>query len=286
MSRSPVSCSGLRKRFRLPNGGWQRALDRVSLEVQTGEIFGLLGPNGAGKTTLIKILLGFVSPDEDSFSLAGSAGHLAIARRRVGYVPDGPFFHPFAKAKEVLTWQASLAGLPRLKAKAEVERVAQQAGLETVLDRRLDGFSKGMLQRLAIAQALLGDPELVIMDEPTSGLDPEAVEAFAGLLKRLKGEGKTILLSTHLLPLAETLCDRVALLHRGRVAMSGRIDALLQPTGAHTLSVEGFDPSKSDRVAELLGAEGVSLASSSVQRPTLEARFLAFLREASKEGNE
>ena len=108
MSRSPVSCSGLRKRFRLPNGGWQRALDRVSLEVQTGEIFGLLGPNGAGKTTLIKILLGFVSPDEDSFSLAGSAGHLAIARRRVGYVPDGPFFSSLRKSEG----SAHLAGEP------------------------------------------------------------------------------------------------------------------------------------------------------------------------------
>lgn len=282
MNRMPVLCSGLKKRFRLSSGGWQQALDAVSLEVAEGEIFGLLGPNGAGKTTLIKILLGFVSPDEGDFSIAGSSGDQSSARDGVGYVPDGPYFHRFAKAREVLGWQATFAGLPGLEISGEVRRVAQQAGIEGVLDRRLDGFSKGMFQRLAIAQALLGDPGLLIMDEPTGGLDPEAVEAFAGLLKRLKAEGKTILLSTHVLPLAETLCDRVAVLHRGRVAMSGTIDELLQPTNKQGLTVSGFKSEKSERVMKLLAAEGITLEDSNAQRPTLEDRFLAFLRDAKE----
>lgn len=226
MSSPAVQCEGLKKRYRIGRGRWREALAGLDLVVNEGEVFGLLGPNGAGKTTLLKILLGLLDADEGECALWGLPPHKREVRRRIGYVPEGPFFHRFATVRETLAFHWRLLGRGSRGIAAETARVTRRVGLEEVLDQPIAGFSKGMLQRLAVAQALLGDPDLLVLDEPTSGLDPVATEAFGRLVLRLREEGKGVLLCTHLLSQAEQVCDRVAILHHGRVILSGEVTSM------------------------------------------------------------
>ena len=224
-----VEIEGLTKDYRL--GFWRRrprrALDGLSLQVNQSEVFGLLGPNGAGKSTTLKILLGLVFPTAGTARLLGRDLRDRRVHERLGYLPENPFFYDHLTAEELLGYAASLFGLRGAERRNRIHRLLERTGLDEARDVPLGKFSKGMVQRVGIAQALINDPELVFLDEPMSGLDPLGRRAVRDLILELRAAGKTVFFSTHILSDAETLCDRVAILNRGRLEGSGELGQLL-----------------------------------------------------------
>ena len=214
-----------------PVGFWRtrpyRALDRLTLEVQPGEVFGFLGPNGAGKTTTLKLLMQLIFPTSGRAEILGRpAGDLEV-RRRIGFLPEHPYFYDYLTAEELLTYFAGLFGSAGADRRARVSRLLDEVGLGAESRLQLRRFSKGMVQRVGIAQALLNDPDVVFLDEPMSGLDPLGRRDMRGLVLRLRDEGRTVFFSSHILSDAEALCSRVAILAGGRLAASGRLTDLL-----------------------------------------------------------
>lgn len=232
------------------------AVDDLNLDVQQGEVFGLLGPNGSGKTTTILMLLGLTEPSAGRVRVLGfdPVRRPLSVKARVGYLPDQIGFYDHLTAHENLAYIARLNGLPRAEATARIEDAVERMGLEAVLDKPVATFSRGMRQRLGVAEQLLKQPQIVIMDEPTVGLDPEAARRFLRIIEELKQEGITVLLSSHLLPQVQAVCDRVALFHRGRIALEGTVSQLARRVlgGAYhvRLQVEG----DSDTLQDALGA--------------------------------
>ncbi len=206
----------------------QRAVDHLNLQVEAGEVFGLLGPNGAGKTTTLKILLRLVFPTSGTARLLGRKFDDPQIHRRIGYLPENPYFYDHLTAEEFLRYVGQLCGLSGGNLRHRVRALFDRVGLADFQDEPLRKFSKGMIQRVGIAQALVNDPELIFLDEPMSGLDPLGRRDVRNLILQLKAEGKTVFFSTHILSDAETLCDRVAVLHRGRLQGCGELRTLLQ----------------------------------------------------------
>lgn len=191
------------------------AVRGISFLVPKGQVVGLLGPNGAGKSTTIKVCLGLTRPTRGVVRVFGSTPVTAEARRRMGYSPETPYFYPFLTAEEILAFYAGLQGIESVR--ASVDRVLRATGLEAARSRKVGHFSKGMVQRLAVAQSLLGDPEILFLDEPSSGLDPEGRLEMRQIIQELKQSGKTILLSSHILSDIEAVCDRVIVIKAGRI---------------------------------------------------------------------
>ncbi|MEK7705275.1 MAG: ABC transporter ATP-binding protein [Myxococcota bacterium] len=215
---------------------WQRRreiLRGVSLAIEQGEIFGFLGPNGAGKTTTIKALLGLVRPDSGKVLLFERDARDPEVRRRLGYMPEQPYFPPHVSARELVTQHALLAGTTRRAAREHAAAVLDTVGLTRAADARLATYSKGMLQRAGLAQALVADPQLVVLDEPMSGLDPLGRHDVREIMRRLRDQGKTVFFSTHIIPDVELVADRVAMLSEGVVVRSGKLDELLAGTLRH-----------------------------------------------------
>jgi ABC-2 type transport system ATP-binding protein len=198
--------------------------------VEQGEIFGFLGPNGAGKTTTIKALLGLIRPDAGELRVLGHPTHSMGWRTQVGYLPEHPNFYEFLTGLELVTWFARLSGLSRKDADREAVLLLERVGLEKAMHRRLRSYSKGMLQRAGLAQALVGSPKLLILDEPMTGLDPIGRKEMRELIVQLRDEGRTIFYSTHILPDVEKTCDRVAIVHQGKLHQLGRLEDILQDT--------------------------------------------------------
>jgi ABC-2 type transport system ATP-binding protein len=226
-----IRIEGLQKVFFL--GFWRRrieALRRADLEVHRNEILGFLGPNGAGKTTTIKILLGLIYPTAGAGTVLGAPLGDVRAKERIGFLPEQPYFYEYLKGSELLDLYARFHGLDRMARRRKVEELLELVGLTEAADRPVRKYSKGMLQRIGMAQALLGDPELVILDEPMSGLDPIGRKDFREIIFKLKEQGKTVFFSTHILPDVEQICDRVCIVNQGRVLQTGRLDQILKPT--------------------------------------------------------
>lgn len=200
-----------------------RAVDKLSLAVRPGEVLGFLGTNGAGKTTTIKMVLGFFRPDGGSLSVWGGDPCDAATRRRIGYMPETAYYYPYLNVRELLAFYGGLCGLPRSVVRERSEALIERVGLASAGDRLLKFYSKGMLQRAGIAQALLHDPDLLILDEPLTGLDPLARIQFRDLILELKKKGKTVFFSSHELSEAELICDRVAILKRGSLVWCGAV---------------------------------------------------------------
>jgi ABC-2 type transport system ATP-binding protein len=204
-----------------------RALDRLSLEIASGEVFGFLGPNGAGKTTTLKLLMRLVFPTSGHAEILGRPAGDASVRRRIGYLPEHPYFYDYLTAEELLSYFASLFGIRGEDRKRRVARLLDEVGLGAERRLQLRKYSKGMLQRVGIAQALLNEPEVVIFDEPMSGLDPLGRRDVRSLILRLRDRGCTVFFSSHVLSDAEALCSRVAIMARGRLVTSGRLTEML-----------------------------------------------------------
>jgi ABC-2 type transport system ATP-binding protein len=230
-----IHASGLAKRY-----GSTVALAGLSLTVPKGEVFGFLGPNGAGKTTGVKLLLGLTRPTAGEAWLLGTPAADASARRRVGYLPELFRYQGWLSAREVLAVQCELARLPRARWPNEIASALREVGLESRANDRVEGFSKGMQQRLGLGVALLGQPELVVLDEPTSALDPLGRLEVRTLIRGLRDRGVAVFLNSHLLTEVEHVCDRVAIVDHGRVIASGRLDEMLGGSGVR-LRVSGLE---------------------------------------------
>jgi ABC-2 type transport system ATP-binding protein len=206
----------------------KRVLHGISFSVRRGEIFGFVGPNGAGKTTTLKILLGLIYASAGEASILGHGVRETAFRRKVGFLPENPYFYDFLTGREILHFYARLSGVSGEARGRRVEQLLEQVGLERAADARLRTYSKGMLQRIGIAQALVHDPEVVFLDEPMSGLDPIGRKEIRDLILQLHAGGKTIFMNTHILSDVEMICDRVAIIVNGRIRYEGRIEDFLQ----------------------------------------------------------
>ncbi|MCL5961079.1 MAG: ABC transporter ATP-binding protein [Chloroflexi bacterium] len=212
------------------------ALDGLSMAVAPGEVFGLLGPNGAGKSTLVKILMGLIYPSSGSARLLGRPIGTNEIKARVGFLPEQFRFHEWLRADEFLSFHAGLLDVPKPERTKRIREVLTLVGLKGRAGDRLKTFSKGMLQRIGIAQALLNDPDIVFLDEPTSALDPLGRREVRDLIRELKARGKTVFLNSHLLSEVEMVCDRVAIIDHGRVVRAGTLGELL--SAEHELEVQ------------------------------------------------
>lgn len=229
-----LEVSGLVKVYgrRLLRRGGSRALDGIDLCVGRGSVFGLLGPNGAGKTTLVKILLDLVRGWSGEVRLFGLPPRIPQARRRVGYLPEAHRLPPYLTGRQVMRLFGMLAGRPRREVDRRAPELLERVGMLSAADQKVREYSKGMQQRLGLAQALVHDPELLLLDEPTDGVDPVGRKAIRELVVDLRQRGVTVFVNSHLLAEVEMVCDRVVILHEGRVLREGTVDELTRETGA------------------------------------------------------
>ena len=241
---SVIATNDLSKDYRL--GFWRkrpfRALDRLSLQVERGEVFGFLGPNGAGKTTTLKILTGLIFPTAGTATILGRPVGEPETFLQVGYLPENPYFYDYLTPQELLDYFARFYRMTASERRRRRDVVLEQVGISEFRHLALRKFSKGMLQRIGIAQAILHNPEIVLLDEPMSGLDPVGRREVRQLILQLKTAGKTVFFSTHILSDAEALCDRVAILNRGKLVGVGRIAELLRPQSGYEAVLECAAP--------------------------------------------
>jgi len=233
------------------------AVDRLNLVVEQGEVFGILGPNGSGKTTTILMLLGLTEPSSGEVRVLGEdpVRRPLKVKRRVGYLPDSVGFYDDLSGRENLRYTAALNGIPDDVARRRIEELLAQMGLEDAADRPVRTYSRGMKQRLGLADVLLKDPELVILDEPTLGLDPQAAHEFLLLIRSLKEKGLTVLLSSHLLHQVQAITDRVGLFRKGRMELVGRVPELARQVlgGAFRIRVRAEGPGLKDALGNIPG---------------------------------
>ena len=231
-----IEIQGLAKNYSV--GFWKKqirpALKSLDLTVDSGETFGFLGPNGAGKTTTLKLLMGIIFPTAGTARILGHDFHDPEIKPKIGFLPEQPYFYDYLSAPELLDYYAQLSGVPAAGRKQRIGAILERVGLGDVGSKQLRKFSKGMLQRVGIAQAVIHDPEVIFLDEPMSGLDPLGRHEVRELIQGLKDEGKTIFFSTHILSDAEALCDRVAVIHKGELRGVGVVNDLRSSTAEKT----------------------------------------------------
>ncbi len=260
-SREAVRVQNVVKDFR-PGFGLRRkrVLHDVTFAVQHGEIFGFVGPNGAGKTTTLKILMGLIRPTEGTASILGCDVQESEFRHRIGFLPENPYFYPYLTAREILDFYARLSGVSGSDRRRRVEELLGLVNLGHVADARLRTFSKGMLQRVGVAQALIHDPTVVFLDEPMSGLDPIGRKEIREVILSLRAEGKTVFMNTHILPDVEMICDRVAIIVNGSIRHQGRIEDFLPDRGRRTdIVLSQLAPDTADQIEERFDLEMVGL---------------------------
>lgn len=249
-----LKVEGLSKTFKV--GFWGRkvtAVQGLDLEVRRGEVFGFLGPNGAGKTTTLKMLMGLIYATSGKAWLFGQEIGNLDARRRLGFLPESPYFYDYLTGGEFLRFYGHLFGLGGDRLEHRITELLEMVGMSHARNLQLRKFSKGMLQRVGIVQSLINDPELVVLDEPMSGLDPVGRKEIRDLILRLKESGKTIFFSSHILHDAEMLCDRVAIIMRGKLVACGRVNELVQKGATQSVEmvVEGIGPEGLSRLRAL-----------------------------------
>jgi ABC-2 type transport system ATP-binding protein len=243
-----VELRNLRVEYRAPGPGQAKkvAVKDLNLRVNAGEVFGFLGPNGAGKTTTMNVLLGFVNATNGDAWLFGVNVREPIARQRIGYLPELTYYYKFLTAEEILRFYAKIFRIPRAEADRRIDHLLKLVELESARKRPLKTYSKGMQQRVGLAQALINNPDLLILDEPTSGLDPLGRMKVREIIQRLKNEGKTVFFSSHELGEVETVCDRVAIIHEGELKVEGSVSQLVAQHKTHLeqifLNIIGYQP--------------------------------------------
>ena len=287
----------------------KRVLHGISLAAREGEIFGFVGPNGAGKTTTLKVLMGLIRATDGRASILGHDVRETEFRRHIGFLPENPYFYDYLSARETLDFYARLCGVPTARRAQRVEMLLEWVGLTQVADARLRTYSKGMQQRVGIAQALVHDPDVVFLDEPMSGLDPIGRKEIRDLILRLRAEGKTVFMNTHILHDVEMVCDRVAIIVQGRIRYEGsteevladeerttdvvvaslpadlaevlehRFQATLRGQGAR-VELRLPDKQVRDALSALLGA-GAEIVSVTPHRASLEEVFMSAVEEGS-----
>ncbi|HWL54733.1 MAG TPA: ABC transporter ATP-binding protein [Chthoniobacteraceae bacterium] len=250
------------------------AVHDLSLTVEPGQVYGLLGPNGSGKSTTMKIVLGLVPATRGSTEIFGRDSTLVESREEVGFLPENPYFYKYLTGEETLLFYGRLCGIKKRVLKDRARELLKLVGLENAADRRLGGYSKGMLQRIGLAQALVQEPRLLVLDEPTAGVDPAGSREIRDLILDFKSRGITILLCSHLLGQVQEICDRVGILHRGRLVREGKLEDLISVESQTQLILENATPETLKKVEAQLAACGARVVEVSKPQTTLERFFL------------
>lgn len=275
-----VYIENLHKQYLTP---WGRpgvyALKGVSLQIREGEVYGLIGPNGSGKSTLMKSLLGLVQPTEGVCRIFGIPGTDADSRDNVGFLPENAYFYKFLTGAETLQFYGRLCGLGGRELKSRVGEMLELVGLEDAGDRRLGGYSKGMLQRIGLAQAFIQNPRLVVLDEPTAGVDPIGSRAIRDIILNLKKRGKTVFLCSHLLEQVQEVCDHVGIIYKGVMIAEGTIEELTNVSDETQITLGNCSPELLDELRRLVSQKGgAQWLGSGHPHNSLETVFLDNLR--------
>ncbi len=256
-----------------------QAVDHLSLDIPRGQVFGLLGPNGSGKTTTIAMLLGLLRPDAGRIEILGARPGDHSVRRRIGYLPEEFSPPEYLTGYEILRFYGGLFGIPRAALARRIDEYLELLDLSAARHRKFREYSKGMRRRIGLAQALLHDPELIVLDEPSNGLDPIGVRKVKSLICDLKARGRTLLIASHILPEMEEICDRIAILHEGRCICSGSTEELLHSAAVYEILVDGADLDTVRKAARVLGERGLNVREVRPASRSLESLFLEQLGE-------
>jgi ABC-2 type transport system ATP-binding protein len=257
-----------------------RALKALDLKVEQGEIFGLLGPNGSGKTTTIKLLLGLLFPtDGEAFVLGQKASDVA-KNERIGYLPEETYLYRFLNAEETLDFYGRLFDIPAKVRRQRTGELIDLVGLDWAKRRQLKEYSKGMTRRIGLAQALINDPELIVLDEPTTGLDPIGCREMKDLILRLREQGKTVLMCSHLLADVQDVCDRIAILHQGELKELGRVEDLLKVRDVTEIRARGLSDAAKAEIQAVIQRDQGELIMMDNPTTTLEELFLNIVRDS------
>lgn len=259
------------------------AVRDLSLQVQPGEVYGLIGPNGSGKSTTMKAILGLLAPTQGKTTIFGRSSTEVASRQEVGFLPENPYFYKHLNGLETLHFYGRLCSMGGRDLKERAREMLALTGLEDAADRRVSGYSKGMLQRLGLAQALLHRPRLIVLDEPTAGVDPAGSRKIRDLVLGFKKQGITVLVTSHLLEQMQEVCDRVGIMAHGKMMREGRVEDLIAVENQTELVLEDASPELLAQIASLVERNGAArLLSSGHPRTTLERLFLEATEEVRK----
>ena len=257
-----------------------KGLDRLSISIEPGEVFGLIGPNGSGKTTTFKLLLGLIFPSSGEAKLLGKSPTDVGVKARLGFLPEESYLYRWLNADETLDFFGRLFNLDRATRKKRADELIERFGLVHARKRQIREYSKGMARRVGFAQCLINDPDVVIMDEPTSGLDPISSRQIKDLILDLKSRGKTVLLSSHLLADVQNVCDRICILHQGQTKVYGAVKDILVQRDSLSLTFKGLSDEARKKIEALAAAEGATLTRAENTNETLEDVFLRTVQES------
>jgi ABC-2 type transport system ATP-binding protein len=275
MSAPAISIQNVTKVFPIP---FKRervvAVNNLSLTVEPGQVYGLLGPNGSGKSTTMKIVLGLVTPTSGRTEIFGRDSTLVESREEVGFLPENPYFYKFLTGMETLLFFGKLCGLKGARLRDRAKELLALVGLEDAADRRIGGYSKGMLQRIGLAQALVQEPRLLVLDEPTAGVDPAGSREIRDLILDFKKRGLTVLLCSHLLSQVQEICDNVGILHQGTLVREGRLDELIAIETQTELILENASPELLAELQARIAASGARVIDQRKPQQNLERYFL------------
>jgi len=250
------------------------AVKDLSLTVESGQVYGLLGPNGSGKSTTMKVVLGLVSPTAGRTEIFGRDSTSVESREDVGFLPENPYFYKYLTGEETLHFYAKLCGLSRQKMRDRAKELLKLVGLEKAADRRLGGYSKGMLQRIGLAQAMIQEPRLLVLDEPTAGVDPAGSREIRDLILDFKQRGITVLLCSHLLEQVQEICDRVGILNHGALIREGKLGDLISIENQTELILENASPELLAELRAVIAQSPARLVDERKPQKTLERYFL------------
>lgn len=275
MSNAAVSVRSLTKVYPLPfRRGSVLAVRDLNLEIEAGQVYGLLGPNGSGKSTTLKIILGLVWPTSGETRIFGRSSREVASRAVVGFLPENPYFYKYLTADETLRFFGRLSGLHGSSLRRRIDYLVETVGLTAARGRRLATYSKGMLQRIGLAQALIHNPQLLVLDEPTAGVDPLGSREICNLILNLKSQGITVLLSSHLLAQAQEICDRVAILSQGVLVREGPLEDLISRANETEVVVENASTEMLSALDNVVSRHGGRLVAHRKSTRTLEELFL------------
>lgn len=282
MKTPAISIKNLTKEFSIPFRTEKlRAVRSLTLEVPAGEVYGLLGPNGSGKSTTMKILLGLVTPTAGSTEIFGISSRQVESREQVGFLPENPYFYKYLTGLETLLFFGKLCGHRGSELEDRAAELLKVVGLESASDRRLSGYSKGMLQRIGLAQALIGNPKLLVLDEPTAGVDPAGSHQIRDLILQFKERGITVLLCSHLLSQVQEICDRIGILNEGALLLEGRVSELVSAHNQTELLLENATPEFLNEIEKRASECGVRVLDRRMPQRNLERFFLEVTRNKS-----